>query len=202
MPIRSPRLSLLIVTTTALVFSVVTGCCPRCATRCAPHGPWQSPTVYTTHALLLVNSPELRILRIDGKNIHASCIGTGGVREYHMRPGVHTVTAAFSYAAPVYGGVIGAMRGAPTTVRCRFEVGHEYVSLYREHLYPRREAESLLDAAAATLAGSDRYWSLAIHDLAETGTDPEPEVVEARYYIAAIRSPVASAATDEPSLTY
>ncbi len=183
-----------------LVTLAAGGCCRRCATRCAPHGPWESPTVYTTHALLLVNTPELRILRIDGKNVHPSCIGSNGVREYHMPPGVHTVTATFSYAAPVYGGMIGAMRGTPTTVRRRFEVGHEYVSLYREHLYPRREAKSLLDAAAATLAGSDRYWSLTIRDLADTKTDPEPEVIEARNYCAAIRGPVAAAGA--PPATY
>lgn len=202
MSVRGHRLPHLIVTIVLPVALLVGGCCPRCATRCTPHGPWQSPTINTTHALLLVNTPELHVLRVDGRNVHPSCIGADGVREYHMPPGMHTVTATFSYAAPVYGGVIGAMRGTPTTVRCRFQVGHEYVSLYREHLYPRREAESFFDAAAATLAGSDRYWSLAIRDLAETDGDPEPEVIEARHYCAAIRDLVASAGDGASLATY
>jgi len=166
---------------------VASGCCPRCGSTCTPQGPWQSPTMQATRALLVVNTEELRILRIDGKNVRPSCIGEGGVREYHLPAGMHTVTASFCYAAPVSGGLIGAVRGVPVTRRHQFVAGHEYVPMYREYTWRRPQAKYLLDAVGALIAGSDRHWSLAIADLAETRPNPEPEVEEARHYCTLVR---------------
>jgi len=169
------------------------GCCPRCESRCTPRGPWQSPTVQATRALLVVNTAELRILQIDGRNVRPSCIGAGGVREYHIPAGLHTITATFRYAGRVGGGVIGAVHGAPLTLQHQFVVGHEYVPIYREHPVPKREAEHLAEAIAAVIATPERYWSLEIADLAQAGPDPEPEVREARQYCAYIDSRIAAA---------
>ena len=140
-----------------------------------------------TRALLVVNTEELKILRIDGKNVRPSCIGEGGVREYYLPAGVHTITASFRYAAPVHGGLIGAVRGIPVTLQHQFVAGHEYVPMYREYTRRRPEAKYLLDALGAVIAGSDPRWSLAIADLAETRPNPEPEVEEARHYCTLIR---------------
>jgi hypothetical protein len=169
------------------VVLVASGCCPRCGRVCTPQGPWQSPTMQATRALLVVNTEELKILRIDGKNVRPSCIGAGGVREYHLPAGMHSVTASFCYAGPVHGGLIGAVRGVPVTLRHQFVAGHEYVPMYRQYIRRRPPAKYLLEAVGAVMAGSDQHWSLTIADLAETRPDPEPEIVEARHYCTRIR---------------
>jgi hypothetical protein len=177
------RLSMLLLSVGLLVGA---GCCPRCGSYCAPQGPWQSPTFQATRALLVVNTDELRILRIDGRNVRPSCIGRGGVREYHLPAGTHEITATFRYAAPVSGGLTGEVRGRPLTLQQQFLAGHEYVPVYREHARARRKPKYLLEAIGA-LARHDRYWSLDIVDLGVPELFPGPEVAEAREYCAIIR---------------
>ena len=79
MSVRTLRLFILSVCSTLLLVLAVGGC-SRCGSACTPQGPWQSPTIQATRALLVVNTEELRILRMDGRNVHPSCIGTDGVR--------------------------------------------------------------------------------------------------------------------------
>ena len=199
MSVRTHHLS---VCSTLLVALAASGCCSRCGSKCTPQGPWQSPTIQVTRALLVVNTEELRILRIDGRNVHPSCIGAGGVREYHIPAGMHTVTATFSYAGPVSGGLTGAVQGAPITRQHQFVAGHEYVPVYREHLRHKPEAKYLVEAIAALIATPDRYWSLAIADLAEADPDPEPEVREARHYCTLIRGLATATNQGDPSGIY
>jgi hypothetical protein len=137
--------------------------------------------------LLVVNTPELRILRIDGYNVQPTCIGRDGVREYHLPAGTHTITASFRYAAPVSGGLLGEVHGRPLTVQCQLLAGHEYVPVYREHAHVQSPSRYLAEALGKTLAGRDRYWSLEIVDLAPTEPFSPPEVAEARDYCASIR---------------
>lgn len=202
MSVRPHHLLVLVVCNVLLIALTAGGCCSRCGSACMPQGPWQSPTIQATRALLVVNTEELRILRIDGRNVHPSCIGAGGVREYHLPAGMHTVTATFSYAAPVSGGLIGAVHGAPVTVQHQFVAGHEYVPVYREHLRHKPKAKYLVEAVAAVIATSDRHWSLAITDLAQAGPDPGPEVREARRYCNRIRGLAAVTSERESSRTY
>jgi hypothetical protein len=136
---------------------------------------------------MVVNTEELRILRIDGRNVHPSCIGAGGVREYHIPAGTHTVTASFRYATRVSGGLIGTVWGQPVTQRQQFTAGHEYVPVYREH-------------ARLEKGRGNRTWSLDIVDLAQARPNPEPEVREARRYCALIRNQIAAA--DPPASAY
>jgi len=192
MSVPTHRLFVLSVCGILLVALAASGCCSHCGSRCAPQGPWQSPTIQATRALMVVNTEELRILRIDGRNVHPSCIGAGGVREYHVPAGMHTVTATFRYAAPVSGGLIGAVHGAPITLQHQFVAGCEYVPVYREHLRHKPEAKYLVEAIAAVIATPDRYWSLVIADLAQADSDLEPEVREARHYCTRIRGRVAT----------
>jgi hypothetical protein len=138
---------------------------------------------------MVVNTEELRILRIDGRNVHPSCIGAGGVREYHIPDGTHTITASFRYAARVSGGLIGTVWGLPVTLRQPFTAGHEYVPVYREHVRPGK-------------ARGERTWSLDIVDLAQARPNAEPEVREARRYCALIRNPIAAADPPESAYTY
>ena len=191
MSVRAESLSMSFAGSVLLVALVVAGggCCPRCGSRCIPRGPWQSPTIQATRALLVVNTKELHILRIDGKNVQPACVGADGVCEYYVPGGTHTITASFRYAAPVSGGLIGAVHGAPLTVRHQFITGHEYVPIYREHQGQEPETEYLLDAIASVVSAPDRYWSLEIADLAQARPDPEPEVEEARLYCRLIRAP-------------
>lgn len=168
-------------------FAITAGCSSRCGSRCMPRGPWQSPTYQATRALLVVNTDELRILRINGRNVRPSCLGRAGVREYHLPAGTHTITAAFRYAAPVSGTLLGEVHGLPLTLQQQFLTGHEYVPIYREHARVKPKSKHLAQAIGATLARRDRYWSLEIVDLAETGTPPGPEVAEARTYCTLIK---------------
>jgi hypothetical protein len=172
----------------SLAACALTGCCRQCDSKCMPRGPWESPTTQAMRALLLVNTPELHILRVDGRNVNPSCVGEGGVREYHLPVGERRVTASFRYQAPVSGGLIGAVEGRPLTLTRRFIAGHEYVAVYHEHPYPKPDAESLLEKVAVTLfAPQDRYWSLDIVDLADIGPDSEPEIRRAQVYSSLIK---------------
>ncbi|UCD53516.1 MAG: hypothetical protein JSW27_12850 [Phycisphaerales bacterium] len=186
MSVRSRRLFALTLCSVTLALG---GCCSRCGSRCTPQGPWQSPTIQATRALMVVNTEELRILRMDGRNIRPSCIGAGGVREYHIPAGTHAITASFRYAARVSGGLIGAVSGVPVTQRHQFVAGHEYVPVYREHARPEK-------------ARGDRTWSLDVVDLAQARPNPEPEVREARRYCAAIRNEMAAADPPGAAHTY
>jgi len=184
--VRSHRLLALLLGSVTLVPG---GCCSRCGSRCTPRGPWQSPTIQATRALMVVNTEELRILRIDGRNVQPSCIGADGVREYHIPAGTHSITASFRYAARVSGGLIGAVWGLPATQRQQFIAGHEYVPVYREHVQPEK-------------ARGGRTWSLDIVDLAQAGPVPAPEVRAAQRYCAVIRNQVAAADPPKSAYTY
>lgn len=147
--------------------------------------------------MLLVNTTELKILRIDGRNVQPSCIGAGGVHEYYIAPGTREITASFRYAARVGAGLIGAAHGRPLTLRHTFVAGHEYVAVYREHLYPRAEAATLAKALTATvLQPCEGTWSMRIVDLADPEADAEPEVLGARLYTALITA--SAPATERP----
>jgi len=150
----------------------------------------------------VVNTDELRILRIDGRNVRPSCIGPDGVREYHLPAGTHTVTAAFRYAAPVSGTLLGKVRGIPLTLQQQFLAGHEYVPVYREHANAKPKSKYLVQAIGATVARRDRYWSLEIVDLAEAGTLPGPEVVEARDYCALVKGLAGTMNLEEAQTIY
>lgn len=174
---------------TSLVVISVSSCSRPCAGPCTPQSPWQSPTMQATRSLLLVNTAELRILRIDGRNVRASCIGRGSVCEYHLRPGEHELTASFHYAAPVGAGLIGEAYGRPLRLTHVFQPGHEYVAVYREHPYPKVEAATVAQAVAGTvLQPYEGTWSLQIVDLVDAQADAEPEVQQARIYSALIRA--------------
>ncbi len=178
------------------------GCCSRCGSYCTPEGPWQSPTFQATRALLVVNTPELRILRVNGRNVRPSCIGRDGVREYHLPAGTHTVTATFRYAGLVAGGLLGEVRGAPLTIEQQFLAGHEYVPVYREFANGRTNAKYLVEAIGAAVAGTDRYWSLDVMDLANAPRTSYPEVAEAQDYCALIRGLAADIDVEETPSVY
>ncbi len=172
-----------------LIAVCVSGCTRQCASRCEPRGPWQSPTIQATRSLLLVNTTELKILRIDGRNVRPSCIGQGGTHEYHIAPGKREITASFRYAAPVGGGVTSEAYGRPLTLRHTFLPGHEYVAIYRERFRRRAEAATLAQALAGTvLQPYEGTWSMQIIDLADPEADAEPEVLQAQIYTALMRA--------------
>jgi len=83
---RSVHLMVLFAFIGAWSVACMSGCTRRCSSQCEPRGPWQSPTIQATRSLLLVNTTELKILRIDGRNVRPSCVGQGGVHEYHIPP--------------------------------------------------------------------------------------------------------------------
>lgn len=191
MSVRAHRLVMLSLCCASLVAVAGSGCCPRCGSECAPLSLWQSPTIQATRAFLVVNTPELKILRIDGRNVRPSCIGEGGVREYHLPAGTHAITAVFRYADRVGGGLTGTVEGTPITVEQQFIAGHEYVPIYREHTRPQAEYKYLADVIAAAVRPK-RSWSLHIVDLATTQYSIEPEVQEARLYCNIIRGVAAT----------
>jgi len=173
----------------SLIAISVSSCSRPCGGPCTPQSPWQSPTMQATRSLLLVNTAELRILRIDGRNIRASCIGRGGVCEYHIRPGEHKLTASFHYAAPIGAGLIGEAYGRPLKFTHVFLPGHEYVAIYREHPYSKVEAGTVAQAVAGTvLQPYEGTWSMRIVDLTDAEAEGEPEVQQAQIYSALIRA--------------
>ncbi len=183
----------------SLTATFVSGCTRQCRSRCEPRGPWQSPTIQTTRSLLLVNTTELKILRIDGRNVRPSCIGQGGVHEYHIAPGEHELTASFRYMARVGAGLISEAYGRPLTLRHTFLPGHEYVALYREQFRPKGEAATLAQALAVTvLQPYEGTWSMRIIDLADVEPD-EPEVLNAQIYSALIGASARAMERDMPA---
>ncbi|MBN1458745.1 MAG: hypothetical protein JXA57_04360 [Armatimonadetes bacterium] len=165
------------------------GCHSQCGSKCTPRGLWESPTIHATRALLLVNTPELYILRVDGRYVSPSCVGEGGMREYYLPAGEHSITASFRYQAPVGGGVIGTVAGKPLTLEHRFVAGREYVAVYREHPRPRPEAKTLIEAISLTLfPAQDCTWSMDIVDLANVGPDAQPQVRQAQLYCSLIKT--------------
>ena len=167
----------------------LTGCCSKCTgDRCAPRSPWQSPTIRATRTLLLANPGDLRILRIDGRKTHATCIGEGGTLEYHLRPGEHTFTAVFRHDAPPDEGLLADVQGYALTRTYELLAGHEYVAFYREHPGPCPESESGVAPVATNVFNPpELYWCLEIADLADPGSEAEPEVREAQAYVAWIK---------------
>jgi len=184
MRVRTSRLPVFLLCAAPLVSLLLTGCCKMCTgDKCTARSPWQSPTIQAMRTLLLVNREELRILRIDGRGADPTCIGTGGVREYHLLPGEHTVTAVFRYAAPRSEGLLADVQGQPLTHRYALLAGHEYVAFYREHPGPKPEHErGVADIATNVLNPPQLHWSLEIVDLATAGADSEPEVRDAQTY--------------------
>jgi hypothetical protein len=172
-----------------LAATALTGCCSRCGSKCTPKGPWESPTIRVTRALLLINLPDLNILRVDGRNVSPAYLGAGGIREYHLPAGTHSITASFRYQAPVGGGVLGTVEGKPLTLDHHFLAGREYVAVYREQPHPRPEAETLVEAITLTFfPPQDRTWSMDIVDLADAGPDSQPQVRQAQTYCSLIRT--------------
>ena len=167
-----------------LLALVLSGCCQECgADRCTPRSLWQSPTVQVTRTLLLVNQDDLRIVYIDGKKAHPTCIGQGGMREYHLHPGEHSFTAVFRRPEPPSEGVLADTRGRWLTATFVLLAGHEYVALHREHPGPRPDSEADAGKVATNVLNPpELYWNLDLVDLAEAGADVEPEVREALAY--------------------
>lgn len=190
MSIRSSRcLSACIVSVAMLIVVGQTGCCSRCGSKCTPRGLWQSPTIQATRALLLIDMPELHIIKVDGRNVRPSCVGEGNVREYYLAPGPHTIVASFRYQAPVGAGLIGAVEGKPLTLEHEFNVGREYVAVYQEHTYPKAKPKNLIEAVALALAPTkEGYWSMRIVDLADAPSDTDPAVLKAQLYCSLLKT--------------
>ena len=111
------------------------------------------------------------------------------MREYHLLPGAHTVTAVFRHASPRREGFLADARGRPLTRRHVLLVGHEYVAFYREHPGPKPEhQEEVADVATNVLNPPPLHWSLEIVDLA-TAAASEPEVRDAQTYSTWINGP-------------
>lgn len=172
----------------SLAVALLASCSRPCASLCTPEGPWQSPSIRSTRALLVVEAPELRILRVDGGNVSPACQRETGVREYYLPPGPHRITASFRYQARVGGGIIGAVEGEPLTLKHQFVAGRAYVAIYREHPLPQPEPEGLF--GALRLAFSPRqesYWSMHIVDLTDVGSDADPAIKRAQLYCSLIK---------------
>ena len=188
MSIRSNRCFTVCIVSAAILAAVQTGCCPRCESQCTPKGLWQSPTIQSTRALLLIDMPELHILRIDGKNVSPSCIGESGIREYYLAPGPHTITASFRYQAPVGAGLIGAVEGKPLTIEHPFDLGRAYVAIYHEYTYPKVEPENLVEAIALALAPTQEgYWTMNIVDLTDAIPDADSNIQRAQLYCSLLK---------------
>lgn len=195
MSVRRRRLFTPYLVTVLLAALAVAGCRSgySCASRCTPRGPWQSPSIQAVRALLLVNTQELEIQRLDRKRARPACTGRDDVREYHLSPGAHSVRATFCYDTPPSEGLLGEVQGLPLTVEHEFLAGHEYVAVYREHPYPK-PFEGVGEVASNVRESDERYyWTLEIVDLTEATLRTEPEVEEARLYCAWIKG-LASAA--------
>jgi len=166
-----------------LAFCFVNGLGCRSQSKCGDL--WDSPTIKGTRALVVVPAEELKILRIDGRNVRPYRISaTHGQREYLIPTGEHTITAAFRYAAPVSNGLLGEVRGHPLRRKHFFGAGREYAALYRIHPYERREPRWFSEVVATALfTPVDYYWSMDIVDLAQAGAeigrkDPRAEAAE------------------------
>jgi hypothetical protein len=190
------KLSLLIVSIPMLSLA---GCCRECTgDKCTPRSPWQSPTIHATRSLLLVNTQELRIVLLDGDQADPTCVAENGVREYHLVPGEHSVTAVFRYAD----GLLADVTGLPLTLTYEFVPGHVYVAVYREHEGETPALEAAVAEVASSAIGSPRlYWSLEILDVADAWNS-EPEVEDARAYSAWVTGASASLGQAEAQLTY
>jgi hypothetical protein len=139
---------------------------------------WDSPTVKATRALVVVPAGELKILRVDGRNVgpYEVC-ERGEVRRYLIPSGEHTITAAFRFAAPVSNGLLGEVRGHPLKLKRFFTAGHEYAAAYQIHACDRPEPRFFLEVAAdAVFTPVDYYWSLELIDRTAAGTRIEPSV--------------------------
>ncbi|MBN2132891.1 MAG: hypothetical protein JW741_25555 [Sedimentisphaerales bacterium] len=147
---------------------------------------WDSPTIKGTRALVVIPAEELKILRVDGRNVRAYQITPPhGQREYLIPAGEHTITAVFRYATPVNNGLLGEVRGHPLRIKHFFHAGREYAATYRIHRYERTEPRWFLEVVATALfTPVDYYWSMDIVDRAQAGaktrrTGPCPEAATA-----------------------
>lgn len=168
---------------------VLAGCCQNCGgDSCTPRSAWQSPTIQATRSLLLVDRTELRVILIDGKKAHPTCVSQDDVREYYLAPGEHSVTAVYRYASPPEEGFLAGMHGKDATRTLRFEVGRVYVAYYREHPGPVPEGDPAVGYVETNVINPpELYWSLEIDDVALAGG--EPEVEEAQDYLAWVYGP-------------
>ncbi len=190
MLVQTRRFLALLTCTILLVALAMAGCCGHCAKNCTPNGLWQSPTMQATRALLVINTEELRILEIDGKKVSPSHVSEDGIREYYLRPGEHSIQATFRYGAPLSAGLLSDVHGEPITLWQEFEAGHEYVAIYREHLYPVSDLHTWTENVITNvLDPQDLYWSLEMADLADDDYEGEPEVVEAKVHCRIVRGP-------------
>lgn len=166
--------------------------------KCTPRSPWQSPTIHSMRSLLLVNTEELRIVRIEGREVCPTFVADSGVREYHLRAGEHSITAVFRYEA----GLLADVKGRPLTVTHDFRPGHAYVAVYREHVGDVPVAEPGVALAVSGVRGAPPlYWSLDIVDIADPGRF-EPEVEQARAYNTWVTGANANLAAAEPRPAY
>lgn len=173
------------------------GCCTKCTgDKCTPRSPWQSPTIHATRSLLLVNTQELRFVLLDGDQANPTCVAESGVREYHLVPGEHSVTAVFRYADSL----LADVTGLPLTLTHEFVPGHVYVAVYREHESDDAEPEAAVaEVASSAIGAPPLYWSLEILDVADAWNS-EPEVEEARAYSAWVIGTQASLGQVQPLL--
>ncbi len=166
--------------------------------KCTPRSPWQSPTIHSMRSLLLINADELRVVLVDGCEVEPTFVADSGVREYHLMPGPHTITAVFRYEVSL----LADVKGLPLTLTHDFLPGHAYVAVYREHVGRVPEYEvGVAEADSTVIDSPPLFWSLDILDLADE-QNIEPEVEQARGYNAWIMGVTASAASAESGLVY
>ena len=138
--------------------------------------------MHALRALMLVNTEELEIEFLDGEKKAPSCVNRDEMREYYLRPGVHTIAATFNYNVPPNEGLLGEVEGQLLTTEHHFQAGHAYVALYREHRYPK-PFKDVGEVASNVRESDDKYyWTLEFVDLAEADDRNEPEVEKARLY--------------------
>jgi len=179
--IGHPKSALKAMTSSVLPLAFCLLSCLGCRSESKCGDLWDSPTIKGTRALVVVPAGELKILRIDGRNVRPYQISkTHGQREYLIPAGEHTITAVFRYAAPVSNGLLGEVRGHPLRLKHFFHAGREYAALYRIHPYERPEPRWLCEVVAMALfTPVDYYWSMDLVDLAQTGAEIERKVQRA-----------------------
>lgn len=166
--------------------------------KCTPRSPWQSPTIHSMRSLLLVNTEELRVVLVDGREVCPTFVADSGVREYHLRAGEHSITAVFRYEADP----LADVKGRPLTLTHDFRPGHAYVAVYREHVgdVPQQEP-GVAEVASGVIGAPPLYWSLDIIDVADPDSF-EPEVTQARAYNAWVTGVSANLRAAEPRPIY
>ena len=128
-----------------------------------------APGADTQFASLMVATPELEILQVDGRRIGPPRISEDRrFREYSMPVGEHTVTAAFRRAGPTTGGRTREMRGLPVTCKCFFSNGRKYVATYQVSARAESEPRSGVNTiVTGLLQPHNAHWSMEVIDVAD-----------------------------------